>query len=315
MDSKTQHPGDQRGSVTVFVTLLLPTLMLMAFLMLNIGQLIFEKIRLQNTVDACALSAAAVQAAGLNEIAETNFWSKDYVMTIAKTVMQLSQSMPWQNQSTANSAVNYYKEVFKNLRKYQDNANTYYAEKALSIAKAVKKANLDDCGIKSVTLKSINPKSGSNNSGKLMEYKTSQKTLTYSYIASQSEPPLCPILVALNWSDSQAGDKKHFGTHMGASPTATCGLAPASGTSQFDYKISKKSTPMTYSAFKLTQESKEFVVAGLVFGSMKKMEAYAAAMPTGGNVEEGKPEYKAVLVRLGKLTPKPDVSDLDDVLH
>jgi hypothetical protein len=306
---------DQRGSVTVFVTLLLPTLMLMIFLALNIGQLVFEKIRLQNTADACALSAAAVQAAGLNEIAEVNFWSQDYVYTIAKTVMELSRSIPWKDQSTANSAVNYYKDVFKNLRNYQKKANTYYAEKAMTIAKAVKKANLDSIGIKNVTIESINPKSSLNKPGKLMEYETKTKTQTYSYVVSQSEPPVCPIVVALNWSDAMAGDKKHFGAHMGATPTAICGLAQATGTAQFEYKISKKKTPMTYVAFKLTQESKDFVVAGSVFGSMKQMTAYAAAMPTGGNVEEGKPKYKPVLVRLAKLQPKPDVSDLDDVLH
>lgn len=306
---------DERGSVTVLVTLLLPTFLLMVFLVLNIGQLVFEKIRLQNTADACALSAAAVQAAGLNEIAEVNFWSKDHVYVIAKAVMEVSMGMPWLNQGTAQSAVNYYKEVFKALRKYQDDANTYYAKQAMSIAKAVKKANLDDIGIKSVTIKSINPKSSLSAPGKLMEYKTHTKSVQYAYVLSESEPPFCTIVMALNWSDAMAGDKKHYGLHMGASPTAVCGLGPGTGTAQFEYKISKKSTPMTYVAFKLTQESKDFVLAGSVFGRMEKMTAYAAAMPTGGNVEKGKPKYKAVLVRLAKLRPKPDVSDLDDVLH
>lgn len=310
-----KRPGDQRGSVTVFVALLLPTLMVMVFLILNIGQLVFEKIRLQNTADACALSAAAAQAAGLNEIAEVNFWSQDYVYPIMRAVMVLSKQIPWKNKSTANSAVNYYKDVFKNLRNYQKEANAYYAEKAMIIAKAVKKANFDAIGIKNVTIASINPKSGLDKPGKLMEYETKTKTQSYAYVVSKSEPPLCPIVVALNWSDSMAGDKKHFATHMGATPTAICGLASTTGTAQFEYKISKKKTPMTYAAFKLTQESKSFVLAESIFGRMQAMEAYAAAMPTKGNVEKGKPDYVAVLVRLDKLDPKPDVPDLDKVLH
>jgi hypothetical protein len=72
---------------------------------------------------------------------------------------------------------------------------------------------------------------------------------------------------------------------------------------------------MTYSAFKLTQDPKDFILAGSVFGRLKKMTTYAAAMPTDGNVEDGKPKYKPVLVRLGKLDPRPSVSDLDKVLH
>jgi hypothetical protein len=315
MHGKRRRILDENGSVTVFVALLLPVLAVMIFLVLNIGQLVFEKIRLQNTADACALSAAAVQAAGLNEIAEVNFWSKDYVRTIAKAVMELSMATPWLDQSTANSAVSYYKGVFKALRDYQDKANTYYAEQALSIAKKVKKANLDEQGVTGITIESINPKSSFKKSGKLLEYKTSKETVNYMYIASPSVPPICPVVAALSWSDSLAGDKKHIGAHMGATPTATCGLAPVSGSSQFDYKISKKSSPMTYSAFKLTQESKEFILAGSVFGRMKKMTAYAGAMPTGGNVGDGKPAYKAVLVKLNALKPKPDVSDLDKVLH
>ena len=56
---KTRCNEGERGSVTVFVALMLPILALMIFLVVNIGQLVFEKIRLQNTADACALSAAA----------------------------------------------------------------------------------------------------------------------------------------------------------------------------------------------------------------------------------------------------------------
>ena len=309
-----KRPGDQRGSVTVFVALLLPTLMVMVFLTLNIGQLVFEKIRLQNTADACALSAAAAQAAGLNEIAEVNFWSQDYVYPIAKAVMAWSEDVPWRNESTANSAVRYYKGVFRALRRYQDDANTYYANKAMQIAKVVKMTNYDDIGIESVRLDSINPRSSLKRPGKLLEYETHRKTVSYAYVGATDHHP-CSISTALSWSDLMAGPENHFSTHMGATPVAVCGKHHEHTSTEFEYRISKKSSPTTYAAFKLTQESKDFVVAGSIFGKMQKMEAYAAALPTKGDVKKGKPDYVAVLVRLDKLDPRPDAANLDKVLH
>jgi len=309
-----KRPGDQRGSVTVFVALLLPTLMVMVFLALNIGQLVFEKIRLQNTADACALSAAAAQAAGLNEIAEVNFWSQDYVLSIARAVMAWSESIPWKNENTATAAVRYYREVFRALRRYQTDANTYYAAKAMAIAKAVKKANCDDIGIASVRLESINPRSTLERPGELMEYRTHLATVSYGYIGASDHHP-CSISTALSWSDLMAGPTSHFCTHMGATVVAVCGKHHSHGSAVFDYKISKKSSPTTYAAFKLTQEAKDFVVAESIFGKMQKLEAYAAAMPTMGDVKKGKPRYIPVLVRLDKLDPRPDAPDLDNVLH
>ncbi|QLA14656.1 hypothetical protein GD604_00065 [Desulfolutivibrio sulfoxidireducens] len=311
---KTPDQG-QRGSITVFVALLIPILAVMIFLSLNIGQMVFEKIRLQNTADACALSAATVQAAGLNEIAELNFWSKTWVLNVTRMVMYMSLAMPWQNQMTANDAVDFYKSVFKAIRDYQDKANEYYAEKALSIARKVKSANLDDRGIKGVSIESINPKSTFENAGKLMEYKTHKETIPYASVASFGKPPFCILYTYMTWNGAAAGDEKHIGLYMGWMPASSCVLVITPGFAEYEYMISKKSTPMTYSAFKLTQDPKDFILAGSVFGRLKKMTAYAAAMPTGGNVEDGKPKYKPVLVRLGKLDPKPSASDLDKVLH
>jgi len=312
--AKKRRENGQRGSVTVFVALLLPTLALMIFLVLNIGQLVFEKIRLQNTADACALSAAAVQAAGLNEIAELNFWSSTYVINMARALMAMTLAAPWQNKTNADNAVNFYKGVFEAIRDYQDKANEDYAKKALDIAKATKKANLDSRGIKGVSIESMNPRADFDNPKNLIEYQTHKTTVPYSTVVSTGKPPFCILYSNMTWNDASAGDKKHIGPYLGWIITPTCVLVVMPGFAEFDYKISKKSTPMTYSAFKLTQEAKDFVIAGSVFGQMSKMTAYAAAMPTGGNVKSGKPKYKPVLVRLDKLDPKPTGS-LDKVLH
>jgi hypothetical protein len=311
---KTRPDAGQTGSITVFVALMIPILAVMIFLIVNIGQLVFEKIRLQNTADACALSAAAVQSAGLNEIAELNFWSETYVLNLVRAVMAMTAASPWQSPATAESAVNFYKGVFSAIRDYQDKANKDYAKKALSIAKATKKANLDSRGIKGVSIESMNPRAGFDNPKNLMEYKTHKESVSYTSMTATAIPPFCILYTTTSWNDASAGDKKHIGPYLGWMISAACVAGISTGTSQFDYKISKKKTPMTYSAFKLTQDAKDFVIAGSVFGQMSKMTAYAAAIPTGGNVEDGKPKYKPVLVRLGKLDPKPNGS-LDKVLH
>lgn len=306
----------ERGSVTVFVALLIPILSLMIFLVLNIGQLVFERIRLQNTADYCALSAAAVQAAGLNEIAELNWWSENWVLNTARIILALTPATPWDNHGISKQATGFFTDVFKNIRDYQDDANKYYARKALSIAKAVKKANYDDKGITNVNIKSINPKSTFSNPGKMMEYKELTETLSSVYLSSHSHHPACSYWVSSRWNDSSAGDKKHMSMYfMGWSAESTCGGGVGTDMVRYKYKIEKKKTPMTYSAFKLTQESHDFILAGSVFGKMDKLTAYAAAMPTKGDIKKGDPDYKAILVRLKDLNPKPDVSDLDKVLH
>ena len=56
--------GNQKGSIIVMIAFLLPVMLLMLAMIVNISQLVFTKIKLQNTVDACALVAADVDRRG-----------------------------------------------------------------------------------------------------------------------------------------------------------------------------------------------------------------------------------------------------------
>jgi len=63
---------NENGASVLFIVVSLPVMFTLILLTINIGQMIFDRIRLQTTVDACALAGAARQSTGLNEIADLN---------------------------------------------------------------------------------------------------------------------------------------------------------------------------------------------------------------------------------------------------
>jgi len=119
----------------------LPVMILMLALVVNISQLVFTKIKLQNTVDACALSAAAVQAAGLNEIADLNM---EMARENQKAGFFLSSGTWYDYQQAAAAKDFFYNSgngVIDWIRRYQNQANQSYAEDAERVAQQVKQLN------------------------------------------------------------------------------------------------------------------------------------------------------------------------------
>ncbi|MEZ4549564.1 MAG: hypothetical protein R2874_03550 [Desulfobacterales bacterium] len=95
-------------------------------------------------MDACALSAAAVQAAGLNEIADLN---GEMAYESAKAQWFLS-SGTWHNFSFAVSARNFFYNsksgVLDHIRRYQKEANAYFGTEAEAIAEDVRRRNFPE---------------------------------------------------------------------------------------------------------------------------------------------------------------------------
>lgn len=304
----------QEGSITVMFAFFLPVLTLMIMLTLDIAQLIFEKIRLQNVADACAYSAATVQAAGLNEIADLNRAAMREYEKLWQ-IMIKSYGTPFQNISDGQNTVKYYQKVFDKIREYQDDANKDYASKALDVAKRVKKSNLDDRGIKDVSIRSINPRSSDGKPGKLMEYRENTGMVTYMYWLPAGCYPQPCMRQAMTWNDALAGDERYEGTHDGTMTSTINSVGQVPGMGSVTYTITKQRSPTTYSAFELKHPPHDLILAPSVFGRTEELRAYAAALPTGGNVEQRSPQYKAALVRMNRLNPKPNVNDLSKVLH
>lgn len=299
----------ERGSVTVLAVFLLPIMLLMCIMLANIGQAIFEKIRLQNTVDAAALAAATVQSVGLNEIADLSF---EMDLEYFKCLEILLTAPVWYSLSDGMAAVSYFQKVFNNLRTYQDRANTYYAQKALSIAQRVKQDNLPKA-----TLTSINP-----NDSRLANFSAPETRSVFFLWRICSCCPCglhckcecCPFWMSKKWMDAVAGRPQYRDHHDGRVPMPYYGII-LPYFSSVSTKRSKLSTPTTYSAFKITQPARNFILASGVFGRMESLEAYAAAKPAGGNVYSGVPDYKPIMVQLRSLAPPPRLPDLARFEH
>ncbi len=140
------YTGNQ-GSITVMIAFLLPIMLLMVMLIVNINHLVFTKIKLQNTVDACALSAAAVQAAGLNEIADLNF---EMNLEFEKMSLILGSDV-WHNFMHAQDARDFFYNYGNNPRgvidwimHYQSRANINYAKWAEDVSEDVRKINFPE---------------------------------------------------------------------------------------------------------------------------------------------------------------------------
>ncbi|MEI7904823.1 MAG: Tad domain-containing protein [Candidatus Firestonebacteria bacterium] len=63
----------QRGQVLVLVALAIPAIILLIAFTLAVGKLVYSKIRLQNSADGAAYTAALWQARGLNVISDLNW--------------------------------------------------------------------------------------------------------------------------------------------------------------------------------------------------------------------------------------------------
>src|SRR5450830_1699265 len=68
----TPSPGKQRGQALLFVTVTALVMLLAMLTMFSMGQLTTEKMKLQNTADAAAYSAAIAQARDYNFSAYLN---------------------------------------------------------------------------------------------------------------------------------------------------------------------------------------------------------------------------------------------------
>lgn len=295
---KKDDPSE-KGSITLFVAFLLPLMFIMVVLVADIGQLIFEKIRLQNVVDAVALAAAGVQSAGLNEIADLNSMLK-----IESWKLQLIlASGIWHRKSQARSAIRFFKGgngVLTNIHRYQKEANEKYFKWADDIAKLVKLRNLPFSRLESL-----------NKGNKLIKFTSKKRSVYYLYWVGRCFPKPC-IRSTRVWSNPD--DPRRIGGHWGVRGAIANRLFILPGRDRVLERIKKVKTPMTYAAYKVTQYPKSFI-HGWRPPWMPKLEAYAAAKPTGGYISGGKAKYRPIMVKLKDLRPKPNVPNLSKFEH
>jgi hypothetical protein len=270
----------EKGSITVLIAFLLPVMILMLALVVNIGQLVFTKIKLQNTVDACALSAAAVQAAGLNEIADLN---REMAFENQKTGYFLSSGI-WYDYQQAGDANRFFfnraNGVIDWIRKYQEQANLSFAMDAERAAQQVKKLNLPQSFL-----------IAKHNTPRLMYLKEHYNEAPFIFY-SDSFSEVSPV-ATLNWFNPD--DPKFTGAHDGRLSLPAKRTVPLYGSFQLLEKTEKK-TP-TYVDYDLILPAHPFILADAVFRGIPTLRATAAARPAGGDIYQLWPSYGAILVK------------------
>lgn len=270
----------QRGSITVMIVFLMPVMLLMLMMIVNISQLVFTKIKLQTTVDACALSAAAVQAAGLNEIADLN---RDMVRENNKARAILS-SGTWYDFGQAQNAGNFFYNskngVIDFICRYQKEANVYFAAKAETVAQDVKRRNLP----KSFLL-------ASHDTRQLTALREKQNDAPFIYFTdsfSKGNP-----VATMNWFDPD--DPRYADVHDGRLTLPAQRMLPLQDRLSLPQKVQKNSS--TYVDYEIMLPPHPFVVADTIFRGMPELRAKAAARPAGGDIYRQQPSYGAVLER------------------
>ncbi len=280
---KWYTPPSQQGSITVVIAFLLPVMLLMVALIVNINQLVFSKIKLQNTVDACALSAAAVQAAGLNEIADLNHeMAKEH-----STASRLLRRGAWRSYAQARKACNFFYNkygtgVINYIRSYQDRTNRRYAKLADQVARHVKKLNFPQSNL--IAKRTTNA---------LTTLRPAKKTIRFRYYAAYCDPEKCRLKKVLLWRDPGRRDFKDRRNGIVRSVSYRTWLRRRS----FSPPERVRKSTRTYVDYEISLTPGRFLLADKIFGGVPHLKARAAAKPAGGHVYEKHPDYTAVLIR------------------
>lgn len=270
----------EKGSIAVLIAFLLPVMLLMLVLIVNINHLVFTKLRLQNTVDACALTAAAVQAAGLNEIADLN----QEMAKENKKIRKFLAGGTWYDYRQANNARKFFYNgktgVIDWIQKYQKNANTYFAEQSEAAAQQVKEWNFPQTRLRA-----------KHDKKRLTHLKSHTREASFFYYTVT--PPKGSPVSTRNWMDPD--DPQFEGDHDGVLDLPMLRTVPLPG--EFNLLEKMEKTAPTYADYEITLPRHPFVLGDAIFKDVPVLTARASARPAGGDIYRGKPEYKAVLFR------------------
>jgi len=272
---------DSSGSITVLSVFLLPIMFLLVTVIVCVGQLIFEKIRLQNVADACVLSAASVQSVGLNEIADLNY---EMSIEFRKLKNILSRGL-WFNKNEGKEVIIFFREVFYYIHQYMDEANNHFAKLAIEIANDV---------IKSNTPKNRNWSQIVNAKTELARYYKEVKQVGFSYVAEGCYR--CSLRRTISWNASQVGTPAYSGNHDGTFRSSRRVMRIDKYEAKVQTVVEKDSSYVIDFEVTLKQSPANYSLGKGIFGKMPELRAYAKAKPTGGNIHKKKPAYRPVLL-------------------
>jgi|GEM_PF-3295684 hypothetical protein len=270
--------GDQRGQTTIFVALAAMVLICFLAFMVNLGQLVHDRILAQSVADMAALSAANVQAAGLNEIADINMEYK----ALERDLKRWLVAGTWVNAGTAQNLVSFFTNFMSICNTMAQGASTIYAGMAHVVAyRVLEWHNREHGGSRPFRMAPLVGPVYPGMRLTALEHR-GQEFQAYTHIV----PMICCQMPAISFIPFRL---------MPITPSSAVGI-PAGGVAVWDSYLTRDSETVTYYRVLVWREPvKVFAnLPDLGFDvKLPTIMAASLAMPTGGNIENCKPDYIA----------------------
>ncbi len=290
---------DQKGQISIFIAFFLPAMFLLFAIMIDIGQLVNDRIMMQNAADAGAISGAVVQAIGLNEIADLNY---EIDLEYKNLRCQLKKcGIPWLSRSHAMRLVNHYRyRIFRRIRMMQERANRFFARMANHVGEVTTilnaAVNLNKIAAESVQASILR--------NELARFSIFTQQVSWVHYTAWCEECLVPVLV-------------YNGTKC-SMITWSPRTLPMPGMATVKTRLIKEHFPVTSYAVKAIRSRRRVFMAGREIGiEIPELVTYAAGKPIFGHIFNMRPEYLAKLVRISDpvLDPPPEIPNLSRFQH
>ena len=269
----------QSGQTTVFLALSMMVLICFLAFMVDVGQLVHDRILTQNVADMVALSAANVQAAGMNELADLNWEYR----RLQEDLLDYLTFQPYINRGEVEGLVADFKEWMELVRGYMMRANNIFPDLAELAAYRTLDWYNDTYG-KHFELVSI----VQNRPLTPLEH-TMPEMLRSSYLDEPRDPPPIPAYIFTGIRCVEPVEVVSAGVRL-----------PFSDVLDKTY-MKKEDDLVTSMVVHVRRKARPVFVNLPSFGydvEIPIINAFAGLIPTGGHIERGEPEYFARFVPL-----------------
>lgn len=281
--AKSQSRKGEHGQTSVLFALAFMVFICFLAFMVDIGQMIHDRILTQNVADMVALSAANAQAAGYNELADLNWEYEELQNDLVDVWLP---GFIYANKSQIENLIQYFKDWMAIVKSLMMEANSIFPQYAeMAAYKTLDYYNGMYGGFSIDNFYQFPD-------GKLCElHHTDPVDLRGRYVEPAEEPPVMAFN-SIKWRDRPI------------MPMPTVGIiAPHYDTLDEPYMLKEQKFPTypTHVVVSVSRQPRKVFVNLPDYGydvGIPKIEAWAAAMPTGGMVKGGETSYFARFIPL-----------------
>lgn len=270
----------EKGQISIFVAFMMIPMFLFFFIMIDVGQLVFERMHLQIAADAGAVAGASVQAMGLNEIADVNHrfvqnWRLKWLEVFNFGIPWCSPPItPWK-------IIMQWQKELAVIYGHIMNVSSGYAEKAKIVAERTVRMNKPDAR------------------ATVMHYRTGTGLGNFAGRRDQ-----------FLFSHFNVACIPQSGITTVRFPTFRWYYKDRNLISYFFIRVTQPAKPVIAGGTLLSSLTGRIV-------EIPAMTAFALAKPYGGWIEKASPYYKARLVYIKhpRLVPRPPAWGLERIKH